>query len=94
MHGCSLKPSAALLTAALTAACGSALAEPVLTVDTIVVSGSRSAEDLLSLPSSISVVQPDRTITADNVPDMLKDVGSVNLVSDGTPGVKRTALRS
>ncbi len=93
MHGCSLKPSAALLTAALTAACGSALAEPVLTVDTIVVSGSRSAEDLLSLPSSISVVQPDRTITADNVPDMLKDVGSVNLVSDGTPGVKRISIR-
>lgn len=83
-----LAVSAVLLTCAFSAA-----AEPVLTVDTIVISGSRTAEDLLDVPSSITVVKPDNIIRQDNVADMLRDLGSVNLVSDGTPGVKHVSIR-
>lgn len=85
-----LTPMAAAVAVALSLP---AVAEQILTVDTIVVSGSRSAEDLLDEASSISVIKPDAKIAADNVPDLIKDVGSVNLVSDGTPGVKRISIR-
>ena len=85
-----LNPLAAALAVALTFP---AVAEQVLTVDTVVVSGSRSAEDLLYEASSISVIKPDEQIVADNIPDLIKDIGSVNLVSDGTPGAKRVSIR-
>ncbi len=70
-----------------------AMADQVLTVDTIVVTGSRSTGDLLSQAASMSVVKPDLNVSADNVADLLKDIGSVNLSSDGTPGVKRVSIR-
>lgn len=65
----------------------------VLMADTVVISGSRSEDDLLEVPLSITVVRPQKAVTADNIPDMLRDVGSVNLVSDGTPGVKHISIR-
>lgn len=88
-----LNKTALAVSAALACCAFQAGAEPVFTVDTIVISGSRTAEDLLDVPSSITVVKPDSTIKQDNVADMLKDLGSVNLVSDGTPGVKHVSIR-
>lgn len=78
--------------AALLAIMQTAMAQEI-TAQTVVVTGSRTQEDLLASPASLSVVRPEQGVKADNIPDMLQDVSSVNLVSDGTPGVKHISIR-
>ena len=63
--------------------------------ETVVVTASRMAQPLLDVNASMSVVSAaqTRTLGVDNVPEMLRSEPGVTLMSDGTPGVKRVALR-
>ena len=63
--------------------------------ETVVVTASRMAQPLLDVNSSMAVVSAaeTRTLGVDNVPEMLRSEPGVTLMSDGTPGVKRVALR-
>lgn len=66
-----------------------------IVAETVVVTASRMQQDLLDTNSSVSVVSAKRLANAavDNVPDMLRQETGVRLVTDGTPGLKRIALR-
>lgn len=70
------------------------LPERVVT-ETVVVSAARYEQNLLDANASMSVIPSGKLSNAavDNVPDMLRQEAGVRLVSDGTPGVKRIALR-
>ena len=63
--------------------------------ETVVVTASRMAQPLLDVDASMAVVSAEqaRTMGVDNVPEMLREEPGVTLMSDGTPGVKRVALR-
>ena len=63
--------------------------------ETVVVTASRMVQPLLDVDASMAVVSADetRTMGVDNVPEMLRSEPGVILSSDGTPGVKRIALR-
>lgn len=69
-------------------------ADKVVT-QTVVVSASRTQQSLLDANTSVSVVPQGKlsNAAADNVPDMLRQESGVRIVSDGTPGLKRIALR-
>ena len=62
---------------------------------TVVVSASRVEQDILTANASISVVDVDQALTSsrDNIADMLRDQPGVQMVSDGTPGVRKVAIR-
>lgn len=62
---------------------------------TVVVTAARMAQPLLDVNASMSVVNASeiRTMGVDNVPEMLRAEPGVTLMSDGTPGAKRIALR-
>lgn len=66
-----------------------------IVAETVVVTASRMQQDLLDTNSSVSVVSVKRLANAavDNVPDMLRQETGVRLLTDGTPGLKRIALR-
>lgn len=82
--------TAALLPAAVLAA-----PEGVQTTEAVVVTATRSEQKLSEATSSVSVLGAEqlRQKNQDNLPSLLQDVNSVNLISDGTPGVKRISLR-
>lgn len=63
--------------------------------ETVVVTAARTQQQLLDTNASVSVVNADQTanLGRDNIPEMLRTAPSVRLVSDGTPGVKRVAIR-
>lgn len=63
--------------------------------ETVVVTASRMVQPLLDVDASMAVVSADetRTMGVDNIPEMLRSEPGVILSSDGTPGVKRIALR-
>lgn len=63
--------------------------------ETVVVTAARTQQQLLDTNASVSVVNADQTanLGRDNIPEMLRTAPGVRLVSDGTPGVKRVAIR-
>ena len=63
--------------------------------ETVVVTASRMVQPLLDVDASMAVVSADETrmMGVDNIPEMLRSEPGVILSSDGTPGVKRIALR-
>lgn len=67
---------------------------PIVT-ETVVVSAARTQQNLLDVNSSMSVVSQGKLSNAaiDNVPDLLRQESGVRLVNDGTPGLKRIAIR-
>lgn len=72
-----------------------AIAAERIVTETIVVSAARTEQNLLDTNASLSVVPASKLSNAavDNVPDLLRQESGVRLVSDGTPGLKRVALR-
>lgn len=67
----------------------------VIKTDTVVVSAARTAQQLLDANASMVVVKADslKNLGRDSIPDMLRAAPSVRLVSDGTVGAKRIAVR-
>ena len=63
--------------------------------ETVVVTAARTQQQLLDTNASVSVVNANQTanLGRDNIPEMLRTAPGVRLVSDGTPGVKRVAIR-
>lgn len=63
--------------------------------DTVVVTASRTTQDLLDVNSSISVVATKelKNFASDSVPELLRSETGVRLTSDGTPGTKRVNIR-
>lgn len=70
-------------------------AENVATTDTIVVSANLYEQDLSQVQNSITVVNEQDVIESGSftVVDAIQDVPSLNVVADGTPGVKRVSIR-
>lgn len=83
------------LAAALSAALCTVVQAESLTTGAVVVSATRVEQSVSDAVSSVSVVQgEDLTASgADTLPEMLKDVPAARVVTDGTPGVQRIALR-
>lgn len=69
--------------------------DDVIVGETVVVTAARTQQKLLDVNASMSVVTPESSVSMgrDNIPEMLRNVPSVRLMSDGTPGVKRVAIR-
>lgn len=90
-----LKKSYILCSLAMLATTSSAFATEKVTMDTVIVSANRIDQDILEASNSISVVDTQKEIEkgANTIPDMLRDVPSVRVQSDGTPGVKRVSVR-
>lgn len=67
----------------------------VIKTDTVVVSAARTIQQLLDANASMVVVKADelKNLGRDSIPDMLRAAPSVRLVSDGTVGAKRIAVR-
>lgn len=63
--------------------------------DTVVITASRTSQDLLDANSSISVVDTKelKNFANDSVPELLRSETGVRLTSDGTPGTKRVTIR-
>lgn len=70
-------------------------ASDLIRSETVVVTAARTQQQLLDTNASVSVVNANQTanLGRDNIPEMLRTAPSVRLVSDGTPGVKRVAIR-
>ncbi len=90
-----LKKSYILCSLAMLATTSSAFATEQVTMDTVIVSANRIDQDILDASNSITVVDTKKEIEkgANTIPDMLRDVPSVRVQSDGTPGVKRVSVR-
>lgn len=63
--------------------------------DTVVITASRTSQELLDANSSISVVDTKelKNFANDSVPELLRSETGVRLTSDGTPGTKRVTIR-
>lgn len=63
--------------------------------DTVVITASRTSQELLDTNSSISVVDTKelKNFANDSVPELLRSETGVRLTSDGTPGTKRVTIR-
>lgn len=63
--------------------------------DTVVITASRTSQELLDTNSSISVVDTKelKNFANDSVPELLRSETGVRLTSDGTPGTKRVNIR-
>lgn len=63
--------------------------------ETVVVTASRTEQQLLDVNASISIVDSAKAATMgrDSIPELVRNEPGVSLVSDGTPGAKRIALR-
>ena len=70
-------------------------ASDLIRSETVVVTAARTQQQLLDTNASVSVVNANQTanLGRDNIPEMLRTAPGVRLVSDGTPGVKRVAIR-
>lgn len=72
----------------------SAQEDDSITTSAVVVTASRSSQDLLDVSSSMSIVNVDPIANgSDSIPELLSKETGVYLSSDGTPGVKRVSLR-
>lgn len=69
--------------------------DDLLLGETVVVTANRMTQPLLDVSSSMAVVTPQQlnNLGRDNIPEMLRTAPGVRLMSDGTPGVKRVAIR-
>ena len=72
-----------------------AFAEDVIKGETVVVTATRTSQDLLDTNSSVAVVTGKelKNSTTDSVPELLRSETGVRLTSDGTPGTKRVTIR-
>lgn len=63
--------------------------------ETVVITAARTQKPLLDTDASVAVVTGKETqlLNRDSVPDLLSTQSSLNIVSDGTPGAKRVAIR-
>lgn len=63
--------------------------------ETVVITAARTQKSLLDTDASVAVVTGKETqlLNRDSVPDLLSTQSSLNIVSDGTPGAKRVAIR-
>lgn len=63
--------------------------------ETVVITAARTQKALLDTDASVAVVTGKETqlLNRDSVPDLLSTQSSLNIVSDGTPGAKRVAIR-
>lgn len=63
--------------------------------ETVVITAARTQKPLLDTDASVAVVTGKETqlLNRDSVPDLLSTQTSLNIVSDGTPGAKRVAIR-
>ena len=63
--------------------------------ETVVITAARTQKQLLDTDASVAVVTGKETqlLNRDSVPDLLSTQSSLNIVSDGTPGAKRVAIR-
>lgn len=87
-----IKKSAIMLSCLLGA---NAMADDVITTDTVVVSASLTEQDLQHAQNTISVIDGDDIETSgrDTIPESIQDVPSVTLEAAGTPGISRVKLR-
>lgn len=63
--------------------------------ETVVITAARTQKPLLDTDASVAVVTGKETqlLNRDSVPELLSTQSSLNIVSDGTPGAKRVAIR-
>ncbi len=63
--------------------------------ETVVITAARTQKALLDTDASVAVVTGKETqlLNRDSVPELLSTQSSLNIVSDGTPGAKRVAIR-
>ena len=64
-------------------------------LETITVTGTRTARDLMTSPLSSAVITADEIArsSGDSLADMLRDVPGVQVVDAATPGMKRISIR-
>lgn len=87
--------TAAAVSAALAAMNAAADTSERVTTDTVRVTASRVEQELLDVPMSVSVVGAEEIerSSAQTVADLLKDVPGVQVMNDGSQGMKRIRIR-